>query len=151
MPYLDLTSTAQIRAVLTVSETDLPDEVIDGYGLEDDLGNFLDKQLPVWPQLLADNGANARRLRMAAKYYCAGTIARMAQIFVLKKDTDGSNEGQRSDKDGWAWVSASLLGQADGCITEIKDDLKLSPEVAMPFTVVSRGTPDRDPITTPRS
>lgn len=156
MPYLDLTTTAQIRAVLTVSETDLPDEVIDGYGLDDDLANFLEGKVPTWQDLVAaastpEGAANARRLRLAAKYYCAGTVARMAQIFVLKKDTDGSNEGQRSDKDGWAWVSASLLGQADGYIAEIKDDLGLSQDVASPYTVVSRGTPDRDPITTPRS
>lgn len=151
MPFLDLTSTTQIRAVLTVSDTDLPDETIEGYGLDDDLGNKLDKELPTWAEILAADGANARRLRLMAKYFCAGTVARMAQIFVLKKDTDGSNEGQRSDKDGWMWVSASLLGQADGYITEIKDDLALPQAEAKTFTVMSRVIPIRDPITEPRS
>lgn len=150
MAYFDLTSVEQIRAVLTVSETDLPDEVIEGYTVDDDLGNKLDKELPTWAAIIEAGGANARRLRLVAKYFCAGTIARMAQIFVLKKDTDGSNEGQRSDKDGWMWVSASLLGQADGFIDEIKDDLGM-PRAEAKFTVFSRVIPTRDPITTPRS
>lgn len=151
MPFLDLTSTVQIRAVLTVSETDLPDEVIEGYALDDDLANRLEKDLPTWVEILAAGGSNARRLRLAAKYFCAGTVARMAQIFVLKKDTDGSNEGQRSDKDGWMWVSTSLLGQADGYINEIKDDLGVPQAEAKPYTVFARVIPTRDPITTPRS
>ena len=53
MAYLDLTTTSQIRAVLTVSETDLPDEVIEGYGLDDDLGSLLDKNLPTWSAIAA--------------------------------------------------------------------------------------------------
>ena len=149
MAYLDLTTTSQIRAVLTVSETDLPDEVIEGYGLDDDLGSLLDKNLPTWSVIAAASGPNARRLRLVAKYYCAGTIARMAQLFVLKKDTDGSNEGQRSDKDGWMWVAASLLGQAERYLNEIKDDLSL-PQADANFTVFSRVIPTRDPITEPR-
>lgn len=153
MPFLDLTTTSQIRAVLTVSETDLPDEVIEGYGLDDDLANKLAKDLPSWKEILSTDvdSDNYRRLRLAAKYFCAGTVARMAQIFVLKKDTDGSNEGQRSDKDGWLWVSATLLGQADGAITEIKDDLGLSQADAKKYTVFGRVIPTRDPITTPRT
>jgi len=151
MPYFDLTSVAQIRAVLTVSDADLPDETIEGYALEDDLGNKLDRDLPTWAEVLAANGANARRLRLMAKYFCAGTVARMAQIFVLKQDTDGSNAGQRSDKDGWMWVSASLLSQAEGYLTEIMDDLGLTQDVAKPYTMFSRVIPTRDPITEPRS
>lgn len=151
MNILDLTSTEQIRSVLTVSETDLPDSVLDGYGLEDDLGADLDNRLPTWGDVVLAGGANLRRLRLMAKYYCAGTVARMAQIFVLKKDTDGSNEGQRSDKDGWMWVSASLLAQAEVHLNAIKDDLGLSQDVATPYSVIGRVTPTRDPITTPRS
>ena len=150
MAYLDLTTTSQIRAVLTVSETDLPDEVIEGYGLDDDLGSLLDKNLPTWSAVAEASGPNARRLRLVAKYYCAGTIARMAQLFVLKKDTDGSNEGQRSDKDGWMWLATSLLGQAEKYLNEIKDDLSLPQADAKTFTVFSRVIPTRDPITEPR-
>lgn len=151
MAYFDLTSVAQIRAVLTVSDADLPDEVIEGYAVDDDLGNKLDKELPTWAEIIEAGGANARRLRLAAKYFCAGTIARMAQVFVLKKDTDGSNEGQRSDKDGWMWISASLLGQAEGYFSEVKEDLKLPQADAKRFTVFGGISPTRDPITTPRS
>lgn len=150
MDYLGLTSTEQIRAVLTVSEADLPDRVIDGFGLDDDLGALLDKALPTWEAMLAAGGKNARLLRLIGKYYCAGTLAGTAQVFVLKKQTDGSNEGQRSDKDGWLWMSVLFLGKADDALDEILDDLGLTPEVVLPNRVFTRVIPDRDPVTTPR-
>lgn len=150
MDYLGLTSTEQIRSVLTVSEADLPDRVIDGFGLADDLGALLDKALPTWEVLLAAGGKNARLLKLIGKYFCAGTLAGTAQVFVLKKNTDGSNEGQRSDKDGWLWMSAHFLGKADEALGDILDDLGLTPEVVLPFRVFTRVIPDRDPVTTPR-
>lgn len=150
MDYLGLTSTGQIRSVLTVSEADLPDRVIDGFGLADDLGALLDKALPTWEVLLAAGGKNARLLRLIGKYYCAGTLAGTAQVFVLKKKTDGSNEGQRSDKDGWLWMSAHFLGKADEALDDILDDQGLTPEAVLPNRVFLRVTPDRDPITTGR-
>lgn len=150
MDYLGLTSTEQIRSVLTVSEADLPDRVIDGFGLDDDLGALLDKALPTWEVILAADGKNARLLRLIGKYYCAGTLAGTAQVFVLKKQTDGSNEGQRSDKDGWLWMSAHFLGKADAALDDILDDLGLIPETVLPSRVFSRVIPDRDPVTTPR-
>lgn len=150
MDYLGLTSTEQIRAVLTVSEADLPDRVIDAFGLADDLGALLDKALPTWEAILAAGGKNGRLLKLIGKYYCAGTLAGTAQVFVLKKQTDGSNEGQRSDKDGWLWMSGHFLGKADEALDEILDDLGMLPEVVLPNRVFARVVPDRDPITTPR-
>lgn len=153
MPYYELTSTAQIRNVLTVSESDLPDEVIEGFGLDDDLGAVLDKALPgVWePISVGPAGKQLRLLRLFAKYFCAGSLARTAQVFVLKKTTDGSNEGQRSDKDGWLWLSGSLLGQATAALDELVDDLGLTPAEVVPYSQISRVVPSRDPITTPRA
>lgn len=154
MAYHELTTTAQIRNVLTVSESDLPDEVIEGYGLEDDMAAVLDKALPgVWePIIVAPNpGKQLRLLRLFAKYFCAGSMARTAQVFVLKKTTDGSNEGQRSDKDGWLWLSGSLLGQATAALDDLVDDLGLTPPDVVPYSQIGRVVPDRDPITTPRA
>ena len=152
MAYFELTSMDQIRSVLTVSQTDLPDAVIQGYALEDDLGAMFDKALPdLWePLIVAGTPAQQRKLKLVAKYFCAGTVAKTAQVFVLKKITDGSNEGQRSDKDGWLWMSERLLGQAAEVLDELIDEL-LPPEPnVMPYTQFSGVTPDRDPITTPR-
>lgn len=153
MAYHELTTTEQIRNVLTVSKADLPDQVIEGYGLEDDLGAVLDKALPgVWEPIVASGlpGKQLRLLRLFAKYFCAGSLAKTAQVFVLKKITDGSNEGQRSDKDGWLWLSATLLGQATAALDELVDDLGLTPPDVVPYSQISRVVPSRDPITTPR-
>jgi hypothetical protein len=154
MAYFDLTTTEQILAVLTVDDSDLEAATVEAQNLDDDLGIALDKALPNvdWEDLVTTGTPKqARLLRLVAKYFCAGTVAGMAQVFVLKKVTDGSNEGQRSDKDGWAFMSDTLLGKANGYLSDLIDDLQLTPAVGMNFTLFSRVIPERDPITTPRS
>ncbi|QYW06468.1 hypothetical protein uan_056 [Pseudomonas phage UAntarctica] len=153
MPYYELTSTDQIRAVLTVDSSDLPDRIIEAYSLEDDMAAALDKALPdVWEPISSGQaGKQLRLLKLFAKYFCAGTMAKTAQVFVLKKTTDGSNEGQRSDKDGWLWLSGLLLGKAQAALDELVDDLGLTPADTKMYSQIGRVTPDRDPITTPRS
>lgn len=157
MAYFDLTSTAQILAVLTVDDTDIDAEKIEAQGLDDDLGAQLDGALPgIWSGIADSTGPKAsperlRKLKLVAKYFCAGTVARMAQVFILKKDTDGSNEGQRSDKDGWLWMSDRLMETANQHLSDLLKDLELVPETAMPYRMFVRVTPDRDPITQPRA
>lgn len=155
--YFNLTSTPQILAVLTVDDTDIDGEKIEAQGLDDDLGAQLDAALPgVWEGISNETGnkytpARLRKLRLVAKYFCAATVARMAQVFILKKDTDGSNEGQRSDKDGWLWMSDRLMETANGHLKDLLTDLELVPATAAPFQMFVRVTPERDPITTPRA
>lgn len=157
MAYFNLTSTDQILAVLTVDETDIEAATIEAQGLDDDLGAQLDKALPgVWEGIADSTGPEAsaarlRKLKLVAKYFCAGTVARMAQVFILKKDTDGSNEGQRSDKDGWLWMSDRLLESANEHLANLLTDLELVPATAMPYRMFVRVIPDRDPITEPRA
>lgn len=155
--YFDLTTTKQILAVLAVDDTDIDAEKIEEQGLDDDLGAQLDAALPgVWSGIADGTGPKAsdarlRKLRLVAKYFCAATVARMAQVFILKKDTDGSNEGQRSDKDGWLWMSERLTETANGHLKDLLTDLELVPATAAPFQMFVRVTPERDPITTPRT
>lgn len=152
MEFLGLTNTEQMRSVLTIDEFDLPDEIINTYGIDDDLAEALEGSVPTWEEILLDpDSKNARRLRLFAKYFCAGTLAVMAQTFILKKDTDGSNEGQRSDKDGYAWMAPALLNKANGYISLIQEDLGTTPDPITPLSVISRVVPDRDVITEPRS
>lgn len=157
MAYFDLTSTDQILAVLTVDETDIEAATIEAQGLDDDLGAQLDEALPdVWAGIADGTGPEAsdarlRKLKLVAKYFCAGTVARMAQVFILKKDTDGSNEGQRSDKDGWLWMSDRLMETANKHLADLLTDLDLVPPTAMPYQMFVRVIPDRDPITQPRA
>ena len=156
MAYFDLTSTEQILAVLTADGSDGIDAVkIDAQGLDDDLGAALDKALPgVW-EGIGDGSTGTpkqkRLLSLVAKYYCAGVVARMAQVIFLKKVSDGSNEGQRSDKDGWAWMAQAFFDQADTYLADLTTDLDLTPETVMPFRMFVRVIPDRDPITEPRA
>ena len=153
MDYFGLTSNQQIMGVLTVDSSDIDESTIESYGLEDDLGRFLDA-VPEWETIAADvavpSSKNKRRLRIAAKYFCAGMVGKRAQVFILKKSTDGSNEGQRSDKDGWAWLAEGLLNDAYAALNEVLDDLGLIPEPVMPYNVISVSIPDRDPVKTPR-
>lgn len=155
--YFDLTTTKQILAVLTVDDKDIDAEKLEAQGLDDDLGAQLDAALPgLWEGLANETGPKAsparlRKLRLVAKYFCAATVARMAQVFILKKDTDGSNEGQRSDKDGWLWMSERLMETANDHLKDLLTDLELVPATAAPFQMFVRVTPERDPITTPRA
>lgn len=147
MPFHDLTTAEQIRNVLTVTKSELTDAQIEGYGLDDDLGVMLDKHVPTWESIT--DVKQVRLLRMVAKYFCAGTLAGTAQLFVLKKETDGSNEGQKSDKDGFSWLAGHLLGKCQAALQELIEELG---EVVPPtiFLVASRVVPTRDPITEPR-
>lgn len=147
MDLLGLTSTEQVRNVLTVSQEDLPDEVIQGFGLEDDLQTDLEGWVPEWESITEDS--QARRLRLYAKYFCAATIATMARVFILKKSTDGSNEGQRSDVDGFADLADLLMGKASAHRKALETALGRGETPG--FTMVSRLSPARDVITQARS
>ena len=148
MDLLGLTTTDQVRHVLTVSEADLPDEVLQGFGLEDDLAAELEGWLPELDSLTDEK--QLRRARLYAKYFCAGTIAVMARVFILKKSTDGSNEGQRSDADGFAALAEELLKQADKHRLALEATLGREPSIRT-YSPVSRLIPDRDVITQART
>lgn len=143
----DLLILPQVRSVLTVSPADLPDSVLEGYGLEDDLQADLDRRLPQWETLTTDS--HLRQLRMYVKYRAAALIAVTAPIFVLKKSSDGSNEGQRSDRDGFLWLADELNAKADEILADMLEELDLTIGVE-PFELVGKSTPSRDPITEPR-
>lgn len=150
MDFFGLTTVAQIRAVLTVDEMDLDDDTIESYGLDDDLGAYLDA-VEGWEVIAATPSKNQRSLRIIAKNFCAGTLAKRAQVFVLKKFTDGSNEGGRSDKDGWAWMAEGLLKDAQTALDDLLEDLGQLPEPVEPSSVIMISIPTRDPIKTPRT
>lgn len=143
----DLLDVQQVRNILTVSEEDLPDSVLVGYGLEDDLSADLDKKLENWQALT--EAKHLRSLRLYVKYKASAIVALTAPIFVLKKNTDGSNEGQRSDRDGYLWLANSLNGRADTVMTELKEDLGANDSV-VGMDLVGKSSPSRDPITQPR-
>ena len=147
MTVLDLTTFDQIRGVLTVSPADLPDSVLASYALEDDLGADLDAWATGWSSVV--DPAQSRLLRLYAKYFCAGTVAKTAQVFVLTKKSDGSNEGQRSDSEGFLWMAESLLSRAAAIKSQFLDLIGGSePGAWVSVTGVVR--PVRDPVTESR-
>lgn len=147
MTILDLTTFDQIRGVLTVSSVDLPDATLAAYGLEDDLGADLDSWATGWSSVVEPG--QSRTLRLYAKYFCAGTVAKTAQVFVLTKASDGSNEGQRSDADGFLWLSDMLLSKAAGFRDQFLAAIGSSSEPER-IGLMSRVAPTRDPITEAR-
>lgn len=148
MDIRGLTTSEQIRGVLTVSQADLSDETLAAYGLEDDLAADLEDWLPGWADVV--DTAQARLLRLYAKYFCAATVAATAPVFVLTKLTDGSNEGQRGGADGFLWLSETLMNKAGGFKARLQDLLGEGTD-AEAYTVTSRVTPSRDPVTEARS
>lgn len=148
MLIADLVVPTQIRGVLTVSESDLPDETLQAYGLADDLGENLDSWLTGWESITDDQ--QARLLRLYAKYFCAATVAATAPVFVLTKQTDGSNEGQRASSEGFRWLAGELRARAELYKGKLLALVGQSVEVEG-MTFASRVTPGRDPVTEARS
>lgn len=144
MNLMDLLTPDRIRSVLTVSPSDLPDSVIMSYGLEDDIGVELDTRMPNWSTV--SDSVTLRKLRLFVKYRAAAIVAATAPVFILKKSTDGNNEGQRSDKDGFLWLSDRLNKKADKIIA----DLIGADVSSYSFSLVGRVIPARDPVTEPR-
>ena len=143
----DLLDLDQIRAVLTVSEADLPDEVMEDFGLADEIEDILDDRVPSWSEVVLPK--LQRKLRVFVKYKAAATIALMAPVFVLKKMTDGANEGQRSDRDGFRWLAEELDAKAEKALAGLLEELDV--EVFTGYSeLVGVVNPLRDPITEPR-
>lgn len=143
----DLLDLNQIRAVLTVSEADLPDEVMEDFGLEDEIEDILDDRVPKWTEIVLPK--LQRKLRVFVKYKAAATVALMAPVFILKKMTDGANEGQRSDRDGFRWLAEELDAKAEKALAGLLEELDV--EVFPGYSeLVGVVNPLRDPITEPR-
>src|SRR5678809_476993 len=147
MDISDLLDLDQIRAVLTVSEADLPDEVMEDFGLEDEIEDILDVRVPLWSEIALPK--LQRKLRVFVKYKASATLALMAPVFVLKKMTDGANEGQRSDRDGFRWLAEELDAKAEKALAGLLEELDV--EVFPGYSeLVGVVNPLRDPITEPR-
>lgn len=143
----DLVNFDTIRAVLTVSESDLPDEILSKYGLEDDLLINLNASYPTW-NTVQDDLIQAK-LRMYSKYRVAAWIATTAPLFVLIMEGDGNNQARRSDKDGFRWLSESLAARAVAIMTELQDDAGMTQPTIQ--SIISGVPPLRNVITTPRA
>ena len=61
----DLLDLNQIRAVLTVSEADLPDDVMEDFGLADEIEDILDDRVPLWSEIVLPK--LQRKLRVFVK------------------------------------------------------------------------------------
>lgn len=142
MDVLGLTSYSQIRAVLTVSPEDLPDETMRSYGVEDDLELELTEWLPDWEAISDDK--QELHLRLFAKYFCAASIGTTASIFVLTQSSDGENAGQRSPGDTQK-VIAELMNKASVHKAELLKNMGGTETSYPSFMSISK--PSRDVIT----
>lgn len=152
MDLLGLTTTEQVRSVLTVSEHDLPLETMAGYALDDDLAADLQEWLPDWGTVVPEADVENRRLlRLFSKYFCAATLAGVLPLFALKKVSDGSNEGQRSDVEGFSSLRWGLLEKADRNKSKLLAALEKESAEPARYALVGRVVPARDVITEARS
>lgn len=144
---LELTSFDQIRGVLTVSPADLPDEVLQAYGLEDDLEVALSGWLENW-QDVRDSGSSRETLllRLYAKYRCAALVAASGQNFTLTQFTDGANAGQRSDTEGFQKLREHMESRASDYRLKLEDELSVA--LSTPTTsIMGVASPNRNPVT----
>lgn len=146
MDILGLTSSNQVRAILTVSESDLPDTVLESYGIVDDLRLDLISWVPSWETLT--DPLEVLPLRLYAKYFCASLVATTADVFILKKKSDGENEGQRNGL-SYAELANTLSRKAANYKSALLAELGNTPAAATTF--ISTASPDRDVITEGRS
>lgn len=144
----DFISADQIRSILTVSPADLPDSIIIGQALEDDIALILDKAIPGW-EAKTFEGRSLRLLRTFVKYKAAAIVATTAPVFILKKTTDGNNEGQRSDREGFLWLSGSLNDKANEVLNDLLEEEGID-TYSGSWDLVGVSSPGRDVITTPR-
>ncbi len=147
MQVRDLFDHAALRAVLTVSESELPESVLCSYNVEDDVTVELNRRVTGWQDIAEDDQLLC--LRLFAKYFAASVVATTASIFVLKKETDGNNEAQRSDKDGFAYIAPALREKAEAALRMLFDLQGVESETAAP-ALLDRVVPTRDIITQAR-
>lgn len=153
---LNLTTSQQIRALLGVTSADLPDDMVEGMGLVDDLTEELYGWLEEWAEV-RDSGTDRqqRLLRLYAKYQASAYAAASAQNFVLNKMSDGANIGERTelDLDAFNALRESLTARAMGYRSDLLYDLagESETDTSVAVTLFGGVTPSRDPVTEGRS
>lgn len=149
MDILGLTSFNQVRGVLTVSQRDLPDATLEGYGLADDLDVDLESWLGDYATKLAGNQRLNKLVKLYAKYRCAAWLAASGQNFIYTQMSDGTNQAQRSDTEGFQALRHHLESRAG--LYQQKANEELSQETATLLPMFGGVTPTRDPVTETRS
>jgi len=145
MTVLDLTSFDQIRGVLAVSPSDLPDEILTPYSLEDDLEVDLDGWAEGWREVRATGEKRQQTLlKLYAKYRCAAWVAAAGQNFMFTRFTDGANQGQRSDAEGFEKLKRHMEARAASYREQLEEALSAT-YTATRATLFGRATPSRDP------
>lgn len=149
MDILGLTTFDQVRGVLTVSVRDLPDSVLQNYGLEDDLDVDLSSWLEDYTTKVADSPRIAKLVNLYAKYRCAAWLAASGQNFIYTQMSDGTNQAQRSDTEGFQALRIHLESRALHYREKVQEELSEESVVVAPL--FGRVSPTRDPVTEPRS
>lgn len=142
---LGLTTFDNIRAVLAVSPSDLPDVAMTSYALEDDLSEDLLSWFEDWESVVEDS-REQRLLRLYAKYRCAAWVAIAGQNFMLKKYSDGANEGQRSDTEGYQALQERIAERAEAYKSILSTAVEPDPVESSTVSMFGVSKPSRDPV-----
>ena len=147
MAVTNLINFDQIRSVLTVSKSDLPDSVLQSYSLGDDLLIELMSWFPDFESNVDE--LVAAKLRKFSKLFCAATLATTAPVFVLSRITSGDNTTERGSSDSLLYLRDSLLSQANSVKLDIMSSIGLG-SGSEDIVMVSVNKPYRDVITEAR-
>lgn len=149
MDILGLTNFQQVRGVLTVSVRDVPDSVLENYDLASDLDVDLESWLGDYASKLAGDPSLEKLVKLYAKYRCAAWLAASGQNFIYTQMSDGTNQAQRSDTEGFQALRLHLEGRARHY--QEKSQEKLNEQATTSLTLFGRAVPARDPVTETRS
>lgn len=138
---LGLTNFSQVRGVLTVSERDLPDAVLESY----DISSDLEADLSSWfEDYAAAPEAVTKLLKLYAKYRCAAWLAASGQNFIYTQMSDGTNQARRSDTEGFQALRLHLEGRARHYQERVEELIDVSS--ATRLTLFGVANPGRNPV-----
>lgn len=151
---LGIVSFATLRATVGMSEADADDAVVSSLNLQDEVEISLQGWLPDYSAIIADtwSGGTAEqrdfiliRLKAWTKYFAAATLAVSAPGLLLRRLTDGENEGQRFDNVKPEQIADRLFAKASDFREAIENELDTE-EAAATFSMFGVVSPNYDPV-----
>ena len=144
----------QVRSSLGgLDDYDLPDDIISNWGLEEEIAVDLDGWYPNHDTVNLDSTAEkkSRQLRVYIRYLAVAVCIRVGFGYIHKAWTDGSGKYERFEGD-WKVLAAEFAAKAASVKQAIKEDLGIAEATtSLRPTMIGIASPDRDPVTTPRS
>ncbi len=150
---LGVVSYDTVRALLGLTLEDVDDTALSSFLVEQDVTLDLLKWFPDYTTVLDSSYPDQSKLALLElslnayiKYYSAWIVSFALEGMMLKKLTDGENEGQRSDKINYQQIRDNLRIKAELLKKDISE--AVAPDISVSqLSLFSVVTPSYDPVT----